>query len=238
MLEMFVFDLHKNVIVRFFIILSLFSISLNVNSQSERSVKTKTIGVGLGYSISSSIGDSVSPINLSLRYRLGQKHTFQFYVPFYLKRSRKEELPGNWKETNWGIGVGYDYLFYSHSLLDFIAGVKGNYWWYQDRYDEKATIPVYKGDQVLYVKNSTYYYWEKVGGFCLIPNIGLRFSVEKATIELLIGVSISSMKKNSYSFREIIYPAAKTTWEEFYPDKNIIESKIHPDTQINLIYYF
>lgn len=149
---MFVFDLHKNVIVRFFIILSLFSISLNVNSQSERSVKTKTIGVGLGYSISSSIGDSVSPINLSLRYRLGQKHTFQFYVPFYLKRSRKEELPGNWKETNWGIGVGYDYLFYSHSLLDFIAGVKGNYWWYQDRYDEKATIPVYKGDQVLYVK--------------------------------------------------------------------------------------
>lgn len=222
----------------FFLVLLLTFFHVFAHAENQDQVKSGTIGIGLGYGFNSLIGDSVRPINLSFRYRMKDKHTFQLYVPFSFKRSHIRKNSDVRKETLWGIGLGYDYTFYSCYRFDFLVGIKADYRWYQSRHDISAVYPVYIENKIAYVKESEYYYWDKVDGICLIPNAGVRFSVGKVTAELLMNISASRFDRDSYSYHYVKAETWSSTWEEFYPDNDITEVKVRPEISINLSYYF
>lgn len=214
-------------------------LSIDTLAQSDKQqVKTERFGMALEYGFYSLIGDSVRPVNLSFRYKMRDKHTFQLYVPLSFKRSHIRKTSNVRKETVYGIGIGYDYTFVSYSLFDFFAGIKADYRWYQSRYDRYSVYPVYKEDKIAYEQKEEFYYRDKVNGISLTPNAGIRVSAGRVATELLMDISINRLERDAYSFTEINYPAAKSTWEELYPDKDITELKVCPGISINLSYYF
>ncbi len=60
------------------LLLWLTTISLVAFSQDFRK-----LGIGVGYGTSSIVGDSIHPMELSLRYRLDRKHTFPVFRTFF-----------------------------------------------------------------------------------------------------------------------------------------------------------
>lgn len=61
-------------------------------AQTEYSSGFRKIGVGIGYNSNSVIGDSIRPLELSLRYRINDKHTFRVYTPIRLKRYKQQGI--------------------------------------------------------------------------------------------------------------------------------------------------
>ena len=50
----------------------------------------RKVGLGIGYHTTSIVGDSVRPFELSLRYRIDNKHTLQVYAPLWLKKEKQK----------------------------------------------------------------------------------------------------------------------------------------------------
>ena len=110
----------------------------------------RKIGIGFGYHTTSIVGDSVRPFELSLRYRINNKHTLQVYAPLWLKKDNqkiehwadftKDEHKKMYKQiythSLWGVGVGYDYTFYSYSQFNLFTGINADFQWYEYRKDK------------------------------------------------------------------------------------------------------
>lgn len=221
----------------------------------------RKVGLGIGYHTTSIVGDSVRPFELSLRYRIDNKHTLQVYAPLWLKKEEqklKDAKPNfmkqedydmynhTWSRSLWGIGVGYDYAFFSYSLLDFFAGVSADFQWYEYREDSHY---MYYGliqgvvDRPLvyedfYKEERLSYYWDRIKGVSVIPNMGIRFITPKLTVEGKINLNMSQLNKKAYYSSETKAWYSSTTWESFYPEKNKQELSIRPNISINLSYYF
>ena len=152
----------------------------------------RKIGIGFGYHTTSIVGDSVRPFELSLRYRINNKHTLQVYAPLWLKKDNqkiehwadftKDEHKKMYKQiythSLWGIGLGYDYTFYSYSQFNFFTGISTDFQRYEYRNDyyninyiQLGPIdnrpPVYDD---FYKKIETSYYWDRKTGISIIPN--------------------------------------------------------------------
>ncbi len=207
-------------------------------AQTSSSIDFKKLGVGIGYSSSSVIGDSIRPVKLSFRYRIGDKHTVQLYTPLSYKRSSIRHSDDTRKETLWGLGLGYDYTFHTYTYLDFFVGLNTDYQWYQTRHDSYYKYPIHNVDGTSYEIEETYYFWHKVNGLVVNPNIGTRLSFGNITSEVVINIPFSKLKKEAYSFYEEIVPAGKSTSEKFYPDNKINKLKLSTNISINIAYYF
>lgn len=207
-------------------------------AQTNQSSDLRKIGVGIGYSSHSVMGDSIRPVELSLRYRINDRHTLQLHAPVSYKRSSIRNMDDTRKETLWGLGLGYDYTFYSCSHLDFFAGVSADYQWCQVRHDAYYKGPKRIADGTSYEIEDTYYYWHKVKGVVIHPNMGIRFSFGNVTSEMAINIPLSKLRKEAYSFREEIVPAGKSTSEGLYPDNKINELKFSTNISANIIFYF
>jgi hypothetical protein len=46
----------------------------------------KKLGIGIGYNFHPAMSDSIRPIELSLRYRINDRHTLQVYTPVSYKK--------------------------------------------------------------------------------------------------------------------------------------------------------
>ena len=198
----------------------------------------KKIGVGIGYNSNSVMGDSIRPLELSLRYRLNARHTLQLYAPLSYKRSSIRNVDDTRKETLWGLGLGYDYTFYTCSSLNFFAGLSADYQWYKVRCDAYSKGPRYTSDGSSYEVEETYFFWHKVNGLVINPNMGVRLSFGNITSEIAINVPLSRLRKEAYAFWEEIVPAGKGSSEMFYPDDKVNELKLSTDISANIVYYF
>lgn len=220
----------------------------------------RKFGIGVGYHTSSIVGDSVKPFEVSLRYRIDNKHTLQVYAPLWLKRDkllRSDPKPDymkqehydidnfTWKHQLWGVGIGYDYAFYSYSALDFFAGLSADFQWYEYREDrhyvnynliEGITRPPVFED--FYISEHQAYYWNRKKGISLIPNLGVRFVTPKLTVEGKLNLYASQFNKKVYYFNEVIYPYTSSTWQSFYPMDYRNELSIRPEISFNFSYYF
>jgi len=207
-------------------------------AQTNQPSGLKKIGVGIGYNFNSVMSDSIRPIEFSLRYRINDRHTLQLYAPLSYKRSSIRKADDTRKETLWGVGLGYDYTFYTYSHLNFFAGLSADYQWYQTRHDTYYKGPRHLTDGTSYEVERTYYYWHKVNGLVINPNIGMRLSFGSLTSEIRLNVPLSKLRKEAYSFSEEIYNAGSSTSEGLYPDDKINELKFSTNISAHIIYYF
>lgn len=207
-------------------------------AQTNQPSDLKKIGIGIGYNSHSVISDSIRPIEFSLRYRINDRHTFQLYAPLNYKKSSIRNVDDTRKETLWGLGLGYDYTFYTYSHLNFFAGASADYQWCQTRHDTYYKGPRYVSDDSFYEVERTYYYWYKVNGLVINPNIGIRLSFGSITSEIRMNVPLSKLRKEAYSFSEEIDNGGKSTSEGLYPDNKINELKFSTNISANIIYYF
>lgn len=111
----------------------LLFISFMGYAQTEQPSQKHKFGVGLGYNINSVMDDSIRPVEISLRYRINDKHTLQLYVPFLKQNhSFRSEVPSfhlvqtvlDTQKNALGIGIGYDYRVYSYSFVDLLVGAR------------------------------------------------------------------------------------------------------------------
>src|SRR5690554_939689 len=174
----------------------------------------RKFGVGIGYHSNSVIGDSIRPLELSLRYRINDRHTLQLYTPLSYKRKSIRYMDDVRKYTLWGIGLGYDYRIYAYSYLNFFAGLSADYQWYQERYDSYFKDRI--GTSGSYEVEKTYYYWHKVKGVTLNPNIGLRLSFGRLTSEIRVNVPFSKLRNKAYSYSEETVHFGNTSGEGFF----------------------
>lgn len=207
-------------------------------AQVDQPTGFKKFGVGVGYNFHSVMNDSIRPLELSLHYRINDKHKLHLFAPLSYDKKELRNVDDTWKKTLWGIGLGYDYAFYTHSFIGFFAGVSTDYQKYQNRHDKYYKGPRYSSDESLYEVEETYYYWDKVNGLNIVPNIGLRFSLKQLTSEIRLNVPLSRLRKESYSFYKEIYPAGNSTWESLYPDRKINELKTSVNISAYISYYF
>ena len=196
-------------------------------------------GIGITYDFNSVVTDSLKPIELSLRYRLNNKHTFQIYTPLALKKTSIHNSNETRKKTFYGIGVGYDYTFYTYSHLNLFTGLDADYGWYNNQWDFHRIYDVYD-EELPYKTEDIYLYWDKIKGMSISPNIGIRFSILKVTTELKISLPITDLRKKSYSIAKTrtVHLGSWTTWEAYYPDKNTHDLSVQSNIKFNLSYYF
>ncbi len=211
-------------------------------AQTNSSVNFKKFGVGIGYSSNFVVVDSIRPVEISLRYRIGNKHTLQFYTPLSYKKSSIRNSDDTRKQTLWGFGLGYDYTLYNHSFLDFFIGINASYQRFENRIDSHIFYDreLYDGSFVL--TESIYYYWDRVKGAIISPHVGVRFKINRRVIvEPRINILMPILSKNSYSFYKTRNPqneSSWSTWESFYLDKNKKEFDIQSGGSIYLYYIF
>lgn len=201
-------------------------------AQTEQPVKQHMFGVGLGYNLNSVMGDSIRPMELSLRYRLNNKHTFEVYTPiFFNKVHTKDGTNDVKKQTLLGVGIGYDYTFYTHSYLNFFAGISADYQWYQNRWD-------FHRMNVQENKDWVYYEWNKLNGINVKPNIGLRFSFTHLDFESKINLFISKTHHERYAYSEKTFLYSSMISEVFFPDEKFNKLQIGSDLLIKITYLF
>ena len=221
----------------------------------------RRIGIGIGYYSSSIVGDSVHPFELSVRYRINSKHTVQLYTPLWIRREKgllrgpkenfvKQEhhdmYNETWTHSLWGIGVGYDYTFYSYSGFNVFTGCNLDFQKYEYRYDLKHMLyqllhPVYDREPVFedhVVAEINFFYWDRVKGANFIPHIGIRFLTPRLSIEGKLSLCMSWLHKKAYSYGYEKWPASTSTWQSYYPDKYRSEIGIRPNLSVHLFYYF
>lgn len=211
-------------------------------AQTNQSSDLKKIGIGIGYSFNSVMSDSIRPIELSLRYRINDRHTLQLYAPVAMnKRTIDDAIINTHKKKLFGVGLGYDYTLYNCSFLDLLIGVNAGYQWYESRRDWHSIYNSILDDGSYVEKESFYYYWDKVKGIIISPNAGVRFSINsRVMIEPRINVLVSILNKNSHSFYKTrnTHESAWATWESFYPDRDMKETAIQAGGSIHLYYIF
>lgn len=237
-----IYQLHNISIMKRTIFLFLLIFPVLGFAQTNQLSDLKKIGVGIGYSFNSVMSDSIRPVEFSLRYRINDRHTLQLYAPVAMsKRTIDNAIVNTQKKKLFGIGLGYDYTVYNHSFLDFFIGLNASYQWYESRRDWHSTYNRDLGDGSYVETESIYYYWDKVKGMIISPNIGVRFSINRRImIEPRMNVQLSILHKNSYSFYQTknTHESGWATWESFYPDKDIKEFEMQAGGSIHLYYYF
>jgi hypothetical protein len=242
----------------------LFITSLNVFSQEKQQTPPKSkIGIGFGYHNSSIAGDSIRPLEVSLRYRLN-KHTFLLYAPLhygkdylnknekpdYVKQEHYDMFNHSFRKSLWGVGIGYDYTLFSYSTLDFFAGISIDYQAYKYREDfhymHYELIEGVIGRPVeyedFYKIEKIDYYWDRVRGMSIIPNTGLRFTTSKFSVETKLGLYCSNTHQKATSYyksKPIWYDDNSwSTWHSSYPDKYRNGVSVRPDISVQFHYYF
>lgn len=100
-------------------------------AQNDKPTKQHKFGVGLGYNFNSVMGDTIRPFEVSLRYKLNDKHTFQLYVPIRMKENENYTYSklknAAFSENLWGLGIKYDHSFFKRNGVDFILGLDLGY---------------------------------------------------------------------------------------------------------------
>ena len=221
------------------ILLFLLSYPILGFSQNDKPTTFKRFGVGIGYSTYSVMSDSIRPIELSLRYRINDKHALQLYTPVSFKRTGVSRINNTRKQSLWGLGLGYDYTIYTYSSVSLFTGLSANYQWYQNRHDKYYKGPRYSiPDESYYDAEETFYNWYKVRGLTLNPNVGIRLSFGPISTEVQMNLLFSKLRKEAYSFYEEINEGARSVSETLFPENNIVELKHKANFTARFIYNF
>ena len=200
----------------------------------------RKFGIGVGYSTSSIVGDSIHPLELSLRYRLDKKHTFQLYVPLYQNKTTYDYgYSKTVRDRFIGVGIGYDYSFLTYSNLDFIAGINTDYSWFENRENYHENYDYYENEVLMGKQDYKYYTWKRYKGFNISPNTGIRLSYHNLSTEVKLNLMISNMRRKRYAYSEFKrYEQLPPAISEEFPVYTIYYSKLQGYLSFNLSYYF
>lgn len=189
-------------------------------AQNDKPTKQHKFGVGLGYNFNSVMGDTIRPFEVSLRYKLNDKHTFQIYMPFMKSTStfRTEWASYHYiqtikdvKKKAIGVGIGYDYVPVSLLFFDLLIGIRAEYASY---YHETNII-----NHSLWQDNRAYdntFYSKKNNYFAVIPNVGVGMKWHEVYFDARFMMS-------GYFFDKQINPIIST--EVKYPEETYQSTK-------------
>lgn len=207
-------------------------------AQVDHPTKFKKFGVGIGYNFHSVMNDSIRPFELSLHYRINDKHKLHLFAPVGYQKTDIRDVDDTRKKTLWGVGVGYGYSFYKHSFLTFFVGIKSDYLWYQNRRDLHAVYYEIGNNETSNEVDLTYYDWIRIKGLSVHPNSGVRFNFNKVATEFKLGLIYSSLRHKKHSYSKEVRPNFSNEGEMYYPEEYKDIQKFQPALSVNLIYYF
>ena len=183
-------------------------------AQNDEPTKQHKFGVGLGYNFNSVMGDTIRPLEVSLRYKLNDKHTFQLYVPFLKSSSSFEtewssfhfiQTSKEIKKKAIGVGISYDYTPISISFIDFFVGMRAEYASYYHEtniFNVNMWLDNRAYDNTFYSKTNNY--------FAISPNVGVGVKWHEVCFDARFMLS-------GYLFDKQIHPILSTEVE--YPDE-------------------
>lgn len=174
-------------------------------AQTEYSSGFRKIGVGIGYNSNSVIGDSIRPLELSLRYRINDKHTFRVYTPIRLKRYKQQGIEVSYVEAPFkdskstqhlfGVGLMYDYAIHLKNDLYWIIGIGGDYQMMQS--DNFRNYPINNMDQIL---NRIEEWKIDYDTYNFYPLVGVRYAYNRFGIEAYYKLQCSMLKIKESGF--------------------------------------
>lgn len=169
-------------------------------AQTNQSSDLKKIGVGIGYNFNSVMGDSIRPIELSLRYHINDRHTLRIYAPIRLKRYKQQAIEVPFKDGKstqhlFGVGLMYDYALQWKNDFYWIIGVGGDYQWMKS--DNVRNYPVNDVDIVL---NHISKWKINYDAYNFYPLVGVRYAYNKFGIEAYYKLQCSMLKIKESGF--------------------------------------
>lgn len=207
-------------------------------AQVDEPTSTKNFGVGIGYNFHSVMSDSIRPLELSLHYRIDDRHKLHLFTPVAYQKTDIRDADDTRKKTLWGVGAGYDYTFYKHSFLSFFVGIESDYQWYQNRRDLHTVYYEIENNEISNEVDWTYYDWIRIKGLSVQPNSGVRFNFNKVTAEFKFGLMYSSLRHKKYSYSKKTRLNSSNAGEMYYPEEHKDIHKFQPSLSLNLLYYF
>lgn len=220
-------------------------------AQNDTSAKQQKFGVGLGHNFNSVMGDTIRPFEVSLRYKLNDKHTFQLYAPFLTQNnSFRSEITSrhfiqtvlDTKKKAFGIGIGYDYAVYSFSFANFLVGARAEYLSFNYETDMSNNHIWTDPDSGRRYDAIDYTFYTRKGNwFAISPEIGIRTEWNRFFFDAKLLLSGVFLKKEFYmrtkaniDRQSIIESIEELDWT--YPASESF--KIKPAVSLSVSYYF
>ncbi len=174
-------------------------------AQANSSADFKKFGIGIGYSFRSFMNDSIRPVELSLRYRVNENHTFRIYAPIRLNRYKQQATEYSYidapfkdgKSTKhlFGVGLMYDYAFHWKSDFYWIMGVGGDFQWMKSRNFRNFAV-TNVNEQLNRISE-----WKiDHNAYNFYPLVGIRYAYDKFGIEAYYKLQFSMMKVTESGF--------------------------------------
>ncbi len=221
-----------------------------IYAQTEQPAKQHKFGVGLGYNFNSIMGDTIRPMELSLRYRINNKHTLQLYTPILRKNQTfRAQVPSfhsigtvlKSKRNALGIGIGYDYVVYSYSSVDFLVGAKAEYLSFNHETDMSNNHIWTDPDSGHRYGAIDYTFYTRKGNWLSIsPEIGIRAEWNRLFFDAKFLLSGVFLKKEFYKrLKTEKYIQNKTESDQvdwMYPATESF--KIKSAVSLSVSYYF
>lgn len=232
------------------ILILLLALPLIGFAQNDTPAKQHRFGVGVGYNFNSVMGDTVRPVELSLRYRIDDKHTFQLYAPFLTQNhSFRSEVSSyhlvqtvlDTKKRAFGIGIGYDYAIYSYSFVDFLVGARVEYLSFNYETDMSNNHIWTDPDSGHRYHSTDYTFYTQNGNwFAISPEIGTRAEWNRFFFEAKFLLSGVFLKKEFYKrLRTNVDMQSNIESDQVDWTYPATESfKIKPAVSLSVSYYF
>lgn len=153
-------------------------------------------GIGIGYKTNTAVADSIHPIELSLQYRIQNRHTVYLNIPFRIKHYNYTENPDmeeryqrkdNKCEDIIGVGIGYNYGIPIKFDFSAFGGIGLEYLFYSKK---KGANLLYEMDDPehtgVYLKAH-----QKKNAYSVIPHIGARYFYKHIQAEIKYSLYMS-----------------------------------------------
>ncbi|MGI6047207.1 MAG: hypothetical protein ACOYEG_04270 [Petrimonas sp.] len=221
-----------------------------IYAQTEQPAKQHKFGVGLGYNFNSIMGDTIRPMELSLRYRINNKHTLQLYIPVLRRNQAFRSEAASYhlvqtvldtKKRAFGIGIEYDYTIYSCSFIDFIVGAKAEYLSFNHETDMSNNHIWTDPDSGHRYGAIDYTFYTRKGNWLSIsPEIGIRAEWNRLFFDAKFLLSGVFLKKEFYKrLKTEKYIQNKTESDQVDWTYPATESfKVKPAVSLSVSYYF
>ncbi|MBP3518425.1 MAG: hypothetical protein J6K31_08565 [Parabacteroides sp.] len=223
---------------RVFLLFSLFLIShsFSFGQTLDKECFLHKWSVGAGYNF---LNDPENPFDkrtfeLSVKYRLTDKHSFYLMVPLYVensKRIRKKYSFENvipWLHRIWGTELGYNYTMFDWKRLCLFGGIGLSYL-------HACQDVKYPTDWVgeWGNKHPTDYFMikKKYNGYGLSPQVGISYQFQHIGCELKYKYSLYRMK------RDVRWIESDGSISDAYGGKRYYFESLH-GLSIGLFYYF
>lgn len=177
---------------------------LSAFSQEEKGKFLDKWAIGAGYNFLNDPDDPEDPFDkrmfeLSVKYRLTDKHSFYLMIPLYVENSKKKRK--KWNSSNaipclhriWGTELGYNYTVFDWKNLRAFGGIGLSY--LHSRRDSKY-LTEWVGEWGNKRPTDYYIFNRKYNAFGLSPQVGIAYQFRHIECELKYKYSLCRMESD------------------------------------------